>query len=146
MATTASLPITVWRNDDVYELPLRVRGLDLANVALAMQIRMHGDASGPALIDLAKVTNGNAEALGTDWQRPLLLNGTLRFWSVGGRIYTKPGANPANETDGSLLIQRVAVPETATSPGIEGQSAWDASYHYLCTGANQWRRVAIATW
>ncbi len=42
MATTASLPITVWRNDDVYELPLRVRGLDLTNVALAMQIRMHG--------------------------------------------------------------------------------------------------------
>ncbi|KQN37001.1 hypothetical protein ASG37_04885 [Sphingomonas sp. Leaf407] len=92
------------------------------------------------------VTAGGNLALGTDWRRPMLLNGTLRCWSVGGRVYTKPGADPTTETDGSLLIQRVAVPETATSPGIEGQSAWDASYHYLCTGANQWRRTPIATW
>ncbi|MEP9401851.1 hypothetical protein [Sphingomonas sp. VNH70] len=63
MATTATLPLTVWRNDDVCELVLRVRGVDLTDIALAMQIRMHGDASGPALIDLAKVTNGNAEGL-----------------------------------------------------------------------------------
>ncbi|WP_230769539.1 sialate O-acetylesterase [Sphingomonas sp. Leaf4] len=63
MATTATLPLTVWRNDDVYELPLRVRGLDLTTIALAMQIRDHGDAPGPPLIDLAKVVNGNAEGL-----------------------------------------------------------------------------------
>ncbi len=63
MAMTAQLGLTVWRNDDVCEVALRVRGADLTDSALAMQVRDHGDAAGPALIDLVKVTNGNAEGL-----------------------------------------------------------------------------------
>lgn len=92
------------------------------------------------------VTAGGNLALGTDWRRPMLLNGTLRLWAVGGRVYTKPGADPTTETDGALLIQRVAVPATVTSPGIEGQRAWDASHDYVCTGANQWRRSPLSDW
>lgn len=63
MAMTAQLGLTVWRNDDVCEVALRVRGVDLTNVALAMQVRDHGDASGPALIDLVNVSNDNDEGL-----------------------------------------------------------------------------------
>lgn len=63
MATTARLDLSVWRNDDVYEFPLRVRGMDLTSTPLAMQIRLGRDVPGAALVTLGKVTNGNAEGL-----------------------------------------------------------------------------------
>jgi len=63
MPSTAALDLRVWRNDDVYELPIRVTGMDLASVALAAQIRACRDAPGPPLVDLLKVANGNAEGL-----------------------------------------------------------------------------------
>lgn len=62
-ATTASLDLSIWRNDDVYEYPLKVRGIDLTNVGMTMHIRLGGDVPGYPLVALAKVTNGNAEGL-----------------------------------------------------------------------------------
>jgi len=38
------------------------------------------------------------------------------------------------------------VPASASATGTEGQIAWDASYIYVCTATNTWKRVAIATW
>ncbi|HEU0045071.1 SGNH/GDSL hydrolase family protein [Sphingomonas sp.] len=63
MQTAARLALAAWRNDDVYEIPIRVRGVDLTSVALAMQVRLRPDTPGTALIDLAKVTNGNQQGL-----------------------------------------------------------------------------------
>ena len=40
----------------------------------------------------------------------------------------------------------VAVPATATSAGVIGQIAFDATYAYFCYAVNTWCRVAIATW
>jgi hypothetical protein len=37
-------------------------------------------------------------------------------------------------------------PASASATGSEGQIAWDASYIYVCTATNTWKRVAIATW
>ena len=37
-------------------------------------------------------------------------------------------------------------PASATATGVAGQVTWDASYIYICTAANTWKRVAIATW
>lgn len=41
---------------------------------------------------------------------------------------------------------KVGVPATATSTGVVGTWAADASYFYVCTAANTWKRVAIASW
>lgn len=41
---------------------------------------------------------------------------------------------------------KVAVPATAASTGVLGQWAADASYMYVCTAANTWKRTAVATW
>lgn len=38
------------------------------------------------------------------------------------------------------------VPATAGATGTEGSIRWDADYIYICTAANTWKRVAIATW
>jgi hypothetical protein len=40
----------------------------------------------------------------------------------------------------------VAVPSTATSTGTPGQIAADASWVYVCTATNTWKRAAIASW
>jgi hypothetical protein len=37
-------------------------------------------------------------------------------------------------------------PATAGATGISGEIRWDASYIYVCTAPNTWKRVAIATW
>lgn len=55
---TARHDLTIWRNDDYYEYPIRVVGLDLTNIALAMEVRLGGDVTGAPLIALAKVTDG----------------------------------------------------------------------------------------
>lgn len=62
-ATAARLDLSVWRNDDVYEFPIRVRGVDLTFVSMTMHIRLGRDVPGLPLVALAKVTNGNAEGL-----------------------------------------------------------------------------------
>ena len=48
--------------------------------------------------------------------------------------------------EGNPLGVKVAVPATATSTGVVGQWAADASWLYICTAATTWRRVAIAAW
>jgi hypothetical protein len=40
----------------------------------------------------------------------------------------------------------VAVPASATAPGIRGQIASDASFFYVCIALNTWVRVALLTW
>jgi hypothetical protein len=37
-------------------------------------------------------------------------------------------------------------PASASASGVAGTIAWDASYIYICTATNTWKRVAIATW
>jgi hypothetical protein len=37
-------------------------------------------------------------------------------------------------------------PSSAADTGVAGTIAWDASYIYVCTATNTWKRVAIATW
>lgn len=53
---TARHDLTIWRNDDYYEYPIRVVGLDLTDIVLKMEIRFAGDTPGPALVSLVKVT------------------------------------------------------------------------------------------
>ena len=53
---------------------------------------------------------------------------------------------------GNLVVSggRLTLPSTppasATATGSAGQIEWDASYIYICTGTNTWKRVAISTW
>lgn len=37
-------------------------------------------------------------------------------------------------------------PASASATGQTGQVSWDANYIYVCTGANTWKRAALATW
>jgi parallel beta-helix repeat protein len=45
-----------------------------------------------------------------------------------------------------LNIATAKTPSSAADTGTTGDICWDASYIYVCTATNTWKRVAIATW
>jgi hypothetical protein len=47
---------------------------------------------------------------------------------------------------GTVIHTLSATPASASATGTVGTMSWDASYIYICTAANTWKRVAIATW
>jgi hypothetical protein len=46
----------------------------------------------------------------------------------------------------SIIVDTAKTPATAAATGTTGQIAWDASYIYVCTATDTWKRSAIATW
>jgi hypothetical protein len=54
-AITARHDLPVWRNDDYYEYPIRIIGVDLTGIVLKMDVRLEGDTPGPPLIALRNV-------------------------------------------------------------------------------------------
>ena len=46
----------------------------------------------------------------------------------------------------SIRIRTAQTPASASATGTVGQMAWDASYIYVCTATNTWKRTALATW
>jgi hypothetical protein len=47
---------------------------------------------------------------------------------------------------GTLILSTSSTPASAGAAGVAGTITWDASYIYVCTATNTWKRVAIATW
>jgi hypothetical protein len=45
-----------------------------------------------------------------------------------------------------IRIRTSNTPANASASGNAGEICWDASYIYVCTATNTWKRVAIATW
>lgn len=53
---------------------------------------------------------------------------------------------PLSLNPGSSVVISTQTPASAAASGTAGTIAWDSSYIYVCTAANTWKRVAIATW
>ena len=45
-----------------------------------------------------------------------------------------------------IRIGTAKTPASASATGAAGEICWDASYIYVCTATNTWKRTAIATW
>jgi hypothetical protein len=46
----------------------------------------------------------------------------------------------------TMRLRTARTPATASSAGNAGDICWDASYLYICTATNTWRRIAHSTW
>ena len=46
----------------------------------------------------------------------------------------------------TIRLRTARTPVSASASGNAGDICWDASYLYVCTATNTWRRVAHATW
>ena len=65
---------------------------------------------------------------------------------AAGTFTSMAAITAANVTLGARPIIPTHTPASATAAGTAGEIAWDASYIYVCTAANTWKRVAISTW
>lgn len=52
----------------------------------------------------------------------------------------------ASVSGDTITIATAKTPANAGATGTTGMLAWDASYVYVCTAANTWKRSAISTW
>jgi len=68
---------------------------------------------------------------------------------VQADVGTAPNEIPLNGFLGRQAYAEtpmVPVPASATAPGVQGEIAADASYVYVCTAKDTWKRAAVATW
>jgi len=55
--------------------------------------------------------------------------------------------NQILKINGKLLLQKNnGVPASSTSPGTEGQLAFDDQYFYICIQNNVWKRFSLSSW
>lgn len=45
-----------------------------------------------------------------------------------------------------IRVATAKTPSSASDTGTTGEICWDASYIYVCTATNTWKRTAISTW
>ena len=64
------------------------------------------------------------------------------------RLSISSGGNVtvAAPSSGYGLNIPTGTPASAAASGTAGDVAWDASYIYVCTAANTWKRAALSTW
>ena len=105
--------------------------------------------SGTVSLDAGVYTSG------AYWLQPraatdFATNYSLVLCPNGGNIGIGTGNTAiegALDINSNLFRLRTAkTPSSATDTGVTGQICWDASYFYVCTGTNTWRRVAHSTW
>lgn len=78
------------------------------------------------------------ETNGTEKMR-LLNNGNLG-------IGTTSPTNLLDVNSNSIRLRTARTPASATATGNAGEICWDASYIYVCTATNTWRRAALSSW
>ena len=150
----AALTVTVGSYDTMLEQMLNQLAhlLDLAGVtarAIAggdVQLRA-GSAANPSLDAFGDIDTGlffpaaNTMAFAT---------GGVERWRSDANGYhgfgttTPTGVMDIN--DNKARIRTARTPASATAAGNAGEFCWDASYFYICTSTNVWRRTAHATW
>jgi hypothetical protein len=103
-------------------------------VYIGSQVRgLNNSDSNSIVIGASAIGDGaNTTVLGTSSTTQTKLHGTS----------TSVGIISGNR----LRIVTAKTPSSATDTGTTGDICWDASYLYICTATNTWRRIAHATW
>lgn len=63
-------------------------------------------------------------------------------------IYTSSSGLRLLTSSGSLIPMNAinSTPASASAAGVAGSIFYDATYIYICTATNTWRRINHATW
>jgi hypothetical protein len=91
-------------------------------------------------IDFQTAPNGSAGAAATFTSRFFIKN--------TGEVGVGTGS-PSTYLDingDKFRVRTEKTPSSASDTGNKGDICWDASYIYICTATNTWKRVAITTW
>jgi hypothetical protein len=94
-----------------------------------LTLRLNGSTSGYTEIDAPALAGNNTLVLPTG-------NGS------SGQLLETNGAGVLTFAERASA----SAPASATATGRAGQVAYDASYIYVCTAANTWRRALLSSW
>lgn len=82
-----------------------------------------------------------------DGDRLISLFQSLSIQGTNTATLVTTGVTNATLPTGTTTMEgRVAAPANASSSGVTGQVAFDATHEYRCISTNTWVRVATATW
>jgi hypothetical protein len=94
-----------------------------------------------AVDDNFKIYDANAGVVVQIAKAATLASTTVAFNNTGATTFAG-----AVTIAGTVIHTLSATPASASATGTVGTMSWDANYIYICTAANTWKRVAIATW
>ena len=98
-----------------------------------------------ASTSLVFATGANVTALTLDSSQNATFSGDIRFSATNTFDVGATGARVRQLFVKTPIIS-TSTPASASATGTEGTIVWDTSYIYVCTAANTWKRVSIATW
>jgi hypothetical protein len=110
-------------------------------------IRLSGSSFTSSGWNLRIADNGTTGDLYFDREFGGWQSGAMRLERATGNVGL--GATPTAKLDINSDVLRLRTAKTPASAGATGNAGdicWDASYLYVCTATNTWRRIAHATW
>jgi len=137
-AVTAGIPALIARGSDTNVSMLHLTkgtGAHFFSTGGGLQLLVSNTASAVNYATITGSATGNAVTIstgGSDTNRSMTL--------------TAAGTGLVQIGNDSLRIVTSKTPASAAATGTQGQIAWDASYIYVCTANNTWKRAALATW
>ena len=110
----------------------------------------HSGASGTSR-GLELVLNSTEAVIINRENGPLILqtNNTeaVRITSAGNvGIGTSSPTTLLDLNADTVRVRTARTPASASATGATGEICWDASYIYVCTATNTWKRSALSTW
>lgn len=72
--------------------------------------------------------------------------GGFRIYQAGADRLLLHASGVLEIPGNTLRIATAKTPASATAAGTTGDICWDASYIYVCTATNTWKRTALSTW
>lgn len=111
------------------------------DVLSSINFQGNNDASTPEQVQFAEVEASIVDASDATEDGKL----DLKVQSAG-TLTSMAAITAANVTLGSRPIIPTHTPASASATGTAGEIAWDASYLYVCTATDTWKRVALSTW
>jgi hypothetical protein len=110
-----------------------------------------GSAGGLVFNDTDGGFQGGISYLHTDDSMQVQVNNSERARiDSSGRLLVGTSSNSGGallQVNGDRVrIATAKTPASASDTGVAGEICWDASYVYVCTATNTWKRTAISTW
>ena len=134
----------------------------VASASAAILVTNSGGAGGAAfqMNDISGASNWFFKATSTGFKirdnTNLIDVISIEKASAANSIYIKAGGNIGVGTptptalidvnSNGIRVRLSKTPASATASGNTGDICWDASYIYVCTATNTWRRSAISNW
>jgi hypothetical protein len=110
----------------------------VGNTAGDLQIRALANGNGLIYSDTGKTLGFGSNGSGTA-QITLDTSGNLGIGAASPTALLDVNAD-------TMRLRTARTPASATAAGNAGDICWDATYLYICTATNTWRRILHATW